>query len=105
MWVAMRSRKNRSWLMMTAQPARSLVGSSSSRFAPLWPGRRPRGPDRAAAPPAGPSVSDRVRLHLVGDVVGLTDREGHDRQGWVLCPAGGELAAVRDEQVLDVVRL
>ena len=51
------------------------------------------------------SVSDRVRLHLVGDVVGLTDREGHDRQRRVLGPAGCELAAVRDEQVLDVVRL
>ena len=31
MWVAMRSRKKRSWLMMTAQPAKSSSASSSAR--------------------------------------------------------------------------
>ena len=56
-------------------------------------------------PRAVSSVSDRVRLHLVGDVVGLTDREGHDRQRRVLGPAGRKLTAVRDEQVRDVERL
>src|SRR6185369_16977098 len=31
MWVAMRSRNQRSWLMMTAQPAKSSSASSSAR--------------------------------------------------------------------------
>src|ERR1700756_1523133 len=31
MWVAMRSRNQRSWLMMTAQPAKSSNASSSAR--------------------------------------------------------------------------
>ena len=49
--------------------------------------------------------SDVLRAHLLGDVVGLADGQRHDGQRRVLRAAGRELAAVGDEQVLDVVRL
>ena len=42
---------------------------------------------------------------MVGQVVGLPDRERHDGQRRVLGPAGRELAAVRDEQIGDIVGL
>lgn len=38
-------------------------------------------------------------------MVGLTDRQRHDGQGRVFCRAGGELAAVADEKIGDVVAL
>ena len=49
--------------------------------------------------------SNCLLAHLVGDVVGLTYRQGHDGEGRVLRSAGRELAAVRDEEIFDVVRL
>ena len=48
-------------------------------------------------------MSDLLLPHLVGDIVRLPDGQRHDRQRRVLGAAGGELAAVGDEQVLDVV--
>src|SRR5690606_21757034 len=80
----------------------------------LWRGPVQTGPARAGAgmrpAAAWPRVledagSDGVRLHLLGDVVGLPDRQRDDRQRRVFGGAGGELAAVRHEQVPDVVRL
>ena len=50
-------------------------------------------------------MSDILLPHFVSDVFRLPDRQRHDRQRRVLGAAGGELAAVGDEQVLDVVRL
>src|SRR6478672_8578411 len=46
-----------------------------------------------------------LALHGARDVVRLPDRQRHDRQRRIAGGAGGELAAVRDEQVLDVVGL
>src|SRR5262245_66662990 len=51
------------------------------------------------------AASDGAFGHLVGDVVGLADRERDDRQGRVGGGTGAELAAVRDEQVLNLVGL
>ena len=48
---------------------------------------------------------ERLLAHRLGDVVRLPDRQRHDGERRVLGRAGGELAAVGDEQVLDVVRL
>ena len=48
-------------------------------------------------------VLDVVLRQLVGDVVGLADGQGHDGERRVLGAAGGELAAVGDEQVGHVV--
>ena len=39
-------------------------------------------------------VLDIIFPHLLGNVVGLTDRQGNDRQGRIFTGAGGELAAV-----------
>src|SRR5690348_3632088 len=49
--------------------------------------------------------SDFVLAHLIGDVVRLADGQGDDGQRGILRGPGGELAAVGDEQVLDVVGL
>ena len=48
---------------------------------------------------------DVLRAHFFGDVIGLTDRQGHDGERWVFRCTGGELAAVGHEQVFDVVAL
>src|SRR6476646_9349719 len=50
-------------------------------------------------------VLHHVLAQLVGQVVGLPDRERHDGQRRVLGPAGRELAAVRDEQIGVIVGL
>lgn len=47
----------------------------------------------------------QIVLADICSVIGLADRQRHDRQGRIFGGARGELAAVRDEQVLDVVRL
>jgi len=39
-------------------------------------------------------VLDILRRHLVGNVIGLTNRERDDCQGRIFCRAGCELAAV-----------
>ena len=49
--------------------------------------------------------SDRARSHLTCDMIGLTDRQRHDGQRRIFRSPGGELAAVRDEQVGNVMRL
>src|SRR5262249_36845085 len=49
--------------------------------------------------------SNLFLAQLIGDVVGLADRQRHDREGWVLRAAGRELAAIGDEEILDVVGL
>ncbi len=49
--------------------------------------------------------SDLVLAHLLGDTVGLADRQRDDSERGVLGGTGGELVAVGDEQVLDVVGL
>ena len=51
------------------------------------------------------SGSDFLALHRAGDVVRLPDRQRDDRQRRIAGRAAGELAAVGDEQVLDVVGL
>ena len=43
--------------------------------------------------------------HFARDIVGLADGQCHDGERRVLRRPGGELAAIRHEQVLDVVRL
>src|SRR5216683_2962172 len=53
----------------------------------------------------GPLVLDLLALHRAADVVRMPDRERHDRQRWIAGGAASELAAIRDEQVLDVVGL
>jgi hypothetical protein len=61
---------------------------------------RPKWPSRCAVPAARSlpravsSVSDRVRFHLVGDIVGLTNCQCHNCQRWVRRPAARELPAV-----------
>src|SRR5471032_1844053 len=50
-------------------------------------------------------TSNRAFAHLSGDVIRLANGEGDDGKRRVRCAAGGELAAVGDEQVLDVMRL
>src|SRR5437899_13042371 len=59
--------------------------------------------------PSGPRSRiidlDRVFAHLFRDVVRLTNGKRNNRQGGVLCAAGRELAAIGDEQILDVVSL
>ena len=48
-------------------------------------------------------MSDILLAHFVGDVFRLPDGQRDDRQSWIFGAAGGELAAVGDEQVLDIV--
>jgi hypothetical protein len=48
---------------------------------------------------------DLAPLHCAGNVVGLPDGQRNDSQRRVARGAGRELAPVRHEQVLDVVRL
>jgi len=56
------------------------------------------------APLVDPSL--HILLHTFRrDVIGLSNCQGYNRQRWVLAATGRELAAVRDEQVLDVVAL
>ena len=43
--------------------------------------------------------------HLISNVIRLADSKSNDREGRIGCRPGSELAAVRDKQVLDVVRL
>ena len=88
-------------------PPRGVSGRTGVRAKTAFPLRarnslhRPKRPFRCAVPAARSppravsSVSDRVRFHLVGDIVGLTNCQCHDRQRWVLRPAARELAAVR----------
>src|SRR5271165_976983 len=105
--------------MPPLSPARAVI-VGASRFRPKGSMdalmRAPRVGGRQSTPPPRVvrataafvgfrTASDGVRLHLVRDIVRLTDRKRHDRQGRVFGAAGGELAAVRDEQVPDVVRL
>src|SRR5580704_10659977 len=48
---------------------------------------------------------DRAFLHLVGEIFGLAEGEGYDRERGVFAAAAGELAAVGDEEIVHVVRL
>src|SRR5471030_2215855 len=50
-------------------------------------------------------TSNRAFAHLSGDVIRLANGEGDDGKRRVLRAAGGELATVGNEQVLDVMRL
>ena len=50
-------------------------------------------------------VLDILLRHLVSNVIGLTNRERDDCQGRIFCCAGCELAAVRNEQVFDIMSL
>ena len=77
-------------------PPRGVSGRTGVRAKTAFPLRarnslhRPKRPFRCAVPAARSppravsSVSDRVRFHLVGDIVGLTNCQCHDRQRWVL---------------------
>src|SRR5262249_53509756 len=65
--------------------------------------RSPHHRDRIKAMPgAGGSGSDLLPAHHPGHRVRLADRQGNDGERRVAGGAGGELAAVGDEQVLDV---
>ena len=61
--------------------------------------------DNPLAIPCQQAVSsDVARRHFPGDVVSLPDRQGDDGQRRVFRSPGGELAAVRHEQVRHVMR-
>src|SRR5712671_8009975 len=78
----------------STRPNRSRPDVKGKRLCPI--------PNRAASFCASLNL---LALHRAGDVVRLPDRERHDRQRWIAGGAAGELAAIRDEQVLDVVGL
>ena len=65
----------------------------NSLHRPKWPSRCAM-PAARSLPRAVSSISDRVRFHLVGDIVGLTNCQCHDCQRWVRRPAARELPAV-----------
>ena len=48
---------------------------------------------------------DRPCAHLLVHVIGLPDRQRHDRQRGIARSGARKLAAVADEQVVDVVGL
>lgn len=52
-----------------------------------------------------PPTSELVRAHLLGDILGLADRERDDGKRRVAGVVGGELAAIGHEQVVDIVAL